>query len=158
MYIAIVVAFALLLVSAGGMLTLTRAQSNNRISWDTSVQFDFKARKCFGCKLGPLRSTFQISAEYNETINEVLRANDDTCNLLNQGYRVVLIRPIVKAYVQGDGTVSLRGPQAIVVLSNNSTAAVYLINVDTREVTHVATVNINAFKELKQLCTRGLFP
>lgn len=159
MCVVFTIVFALLLISVGGVITLTRAQSNScRIPWDASIQLDIKAKKCFGCKLGPLRGTFQISAEYNETINEVLRSNDDTCNLLNQGYSVVLIRPIVKAYVQGDGTVSFRASQAIVVLSNNSIAAMYLIDVDTKKVIHVATVNVKAFKELRQFCIQSLLP
>ncbi|MEM0217455.1 MAG: hypothetical protein QXM73_01725 [Candidatus Nezhaarchaeales archaeon] len=151
--IAIAAVALLLLVSVGGALATTYAQNTNaegQITQQIKAPFGFKLVGWlnFRHKLGPLRGTIQISSEYNETVMNILSTNSDARSLLDQGYRVVSMRPLVTAYVQGDGTVSFKAEKAVVILSNGNVVVAYIVDVVSRSVTHIATINVGTIKEL----------
>lgn len=155
----IAVAVALLLVvTIGGFLTTTYAQ--NADNGKPSVQqveepFGFKLRSWFKCRICPFKGLIQISPEYNETVMRILSSNSDVKSLLDQGYSVVSIRPIVTAYVQADGTVVFKAEKVIVALSNGKIVVTYVVDVVSGSVTHIATMNLNAIKELRGKTLRG---
>lgn len=147
---------ALAVVIGGALATASAQNTNDEIRGQApimppglKVQTWFKWRWC-------LPSRFvQVSPEYNQTVMGVLESNDETSRLLEQGYRVVLMRPIIRAYVEGDGTVVFKAQQALVVLSNGSTTVTYLVDISSRAVTHIATINIGVLKELRGPRIRG---
>ncbi|MEM1744526.1 MAG: hypothetical protein QW730_04955 [Candidatus Nezhaarchaeales archaeon] len=154
--IAIAVAL-LLLAGIGGALVTTHAQNTSGegpIIQRIGAPLGFKMGSWFSFKhkLGPLVGSIKISPEYNETVMNILSSNGDVKNLLNQGYSVVSMRPLVTAYVQGDGTVALKAEKAIVVLSNGNIVVTYVVDITSRSVTHIATINVGAIKELSGYC------
>lgn len=158
LYGVTIIATLLLLASIGGTLAITYAQGTN--DGGSGVQrgeapFGFKLRNCFKCKSGPLGGLIQISPEYNETVMNILKSNGDVKSLLDQGYTVVSIRPVVTAYVQGDGTVIFKAGKAVVTLSNGSTVVMYVVDIVSGSVTHIATINVSAIKELRGRCAFG---
>ena len=153
--IALVVALA---VGIGGVLTVANAQATNNEAYNkvniAPLSFEMGARlKWRQCWLPRM---FEVSPEYNQTVMRVLTSNTETKGLLDQGYKVVSIRPIVKAYVQGDGTIVFKAGQALVVLSNGNTTVTYLIDIGSGTVTHIATINVSALKELGAFRFRGM--
>jgi len=151
--VAIAAVALLLLVGVGGALATTYAQNTNteeRIIQRIGAPLGFKVGGWlnFKHKLGLLRVSIQISSEYNETLMNILNTNSDAKSLLDQGYSVVSVRPLVTAYVQGDGTVSFKAEKAVVVLSNGNVVVAYIVDIVSRSVTHIATINVGAIKEL----------
>lgn len=156
-----VVVALLLLVGIGGALATTYAQSTNFVDSSfqrAEAQLVSKLAACFKCKPGLLTSLVKISPEYNETLMKILSSNSNVKSLLDQGYTVKSIRPIVTAYVQGDGTVVFKAEKAVVTLSNGSTVVTYIVDIVSGSVTHIATVNIDAIKELRGNNLRVLRP
>lgn len=151
----------LLLVGVGGALTTSYAQNTNNeesIIQRIIVPLSLKLGNWVKCKPWSLGGFVQISPEYNETVMRILSLNSDVKSLLDQGYAVVSIRPVVVAHVQGDGTVILKAQKAVVVLSNGSTVVTYLVDIVSGSVTHIATINISAIKELGGYRIRGPRP
>lgn len=151
LYGVAVVAIIMLLVSVGGVLAITYAQSTN--NGQPSIQrigvpLGFKIGTWFKCKPGLFGGLIQISPEYNETVTSILSTNSDVKSLLDQGYVVASVRPVITAYVQGDGTIAFRAEKAVVILTNGNTTATYVVDIASRSVTHIATVNVSAIKEL----------
>lgn len=63
----------------------------------------------------------EISAEYNQTVVNILESDSDVQNLLTGGYSISLVRPIIKSVVQADGTVVTKSSSAVVILTKDST-------------------------------------
>jgi hypothetical protein len=152
----VIVTIALVAV-IGGVLATASAQSINNETYSESciAPLGLKVGTWLKWRWGVPSKFVEVSSEYNQTVMRVLQSNAETSNLLGQGYKVVSIRPIVKAYVQGDGTVVFKAQQALVVLSNNSTIITYLVDISSGKATHIATINASALKELGGPRIRG---
>jgi hypothetical protein len=145
-----VIAALVLVAVIGGVLAAASAQSTNNETYSKSciAPLGLKVGAWFKWRWGVPSKFVEVSPGYNQTVMSVLQLNAETSNLLGQGYKVVSVRPIVKAYVQGDGTVVFKAQQALVVLSNGSTMITYLVDINSKTVTHIATINVSALKEL----------
>jgi len=153
---ATIVAIALM-VAIGGALAPANAQSsNNEIYGQACIApLGLKVGTWFKWGWGPSSRLIQVSSEYNQTVMDILKSNEEVLRLLEQGYSVISIRPIIRAYVEGDGTVVFKAQQALVVLSNGSTTVTYLVDISSGTVTHIATINISALRELGICRIRG---
>jgi hypothetical protein len=87
-----------------------------------------------GC--GPYGSV-QVSAEYNQTVINIVKSDSDAANLLAQGYSIQSVRPIITSVVQADGTVTMSATKAVVMLTQSSTTS------GTTTVTGWATVYVD---------------
>jgi hypothetical protein len=145
-----VIAAIVIVAVIGGVLAAASAQSTSNETYSKSciAPLGLNVGAWFKWRWGAPSKFVEASSEYNQTVMSVLQSNAETSNLLGQGYKVVSIRPIVRAYVQGDGTVVFKAQQALVVLSNGSTTITYLVDISSGKVTHIATINVSALKEL----------
>mgnify|MGYP001772959377 CR=1 FL=1 len=76
--------------------------------------------------------TIEISEEYKKKVVDILEKDSDTRALIKEGYNITLIRPLIKVYVKGDGSVEFRATQALVRLHKNGEGTV-LVLVDIEE-------------------------
>jgi len=153
--VIIVIALA---IAIGGAWALASAQSidNETCGQARTTRLGLKARTWFEWRWGLPSRLVQVSLEYNETVMDILHSNEETSKLLAQGYNVISIRPVIRAYIEGDGTVVFKAQQALVVLSDGSVTVTYLVDISSRAVTHIATINISALKELRCCCSYGV--
>ena len=153
--VIIVIALA---VAIGGAWALASAQSTDNETCGQAhiTRLGLKARTWFEWRWGLPSRLVQVSPEYNETVMDILRSNEETSKLLAQGYNVISIRPVIRAYIEGDGTVVFKAQQALVVLSDGSATVTYLVDISSRAVTHIATINISALKKLRGCCSYGV--
>ncbi len=63
----------------------------------------------------------EVSAEYNQTVINIVKGDTDVQNLLAQNYTVSAVRPILKSVVQADGTVVTKATTATVMLVKGTT-------------------------------------
>ena len=61
-----------------------------------------------------------LSDEFRHHVLEILMSDNRTAALLNEGYNVTAIKPVIQGVVEGDGTVALHAVKAIVVLREKS--------------------------------------
>ncbi|MEM4700016.1 MAG: hypothetical protein QXT74_03595 [Candidatus Nezhaarchaeales archaeon] len=152
MVIAIVIGYPMMVYACniGGNGVVTMAYTTQ------TVWTPFKARggTWRGVFKGPLMWSIEVSTEYNSTVTSIVESNPETSQLLSQGYDVVWIKPIIKAYVSGNGDVVLRAARAAVALTNSTAIYVYLVDVESGAVTLLAYLrapsNVLGFK-----CLRG---
>lgn len=85
-----------------------------------------------GCKSG--MGAIEVSSEYTATVNTILEADTDVQNLLDEGYNVTSIRPIIRSVVEADGTVTTKAATAIAFL-DNGTSGHATVNVDVENAT-----------------------
>jgi len=77
----------------------------------------------------------EVSEEYRSRVLEILSRDEDAAKLLKEGYNVTAVKPIVKAYVAADGSVTLRASQAMVTLvKKGEGAAVALVDLEQGKV------------------------
>ncbi len=85
-------------------------------------------------------NSIEISTEYTTNVNTILGNDSDIQNLIAQGYNVTSINPIIKAVIQGDGTIATQATNATVILTNG-TSGFATVNVDVAnaKVTQIIT-------------------
>jgi hypothetical protein len=89
----------------------------------------------------------EVSEEFASKVLDILKSDPDASKLLSEGYNVTAVRPIVTLSVAGDGTVTLRATQAVVVLRKDSSWAVVRVDVAQGKVVSIVTVTRTVIKK-----------
>jgi len=64
----------------------------------------------------------EVSEEFKENVVNIAKNDSDVQDLLDDGYNITGVRPIIKAVVEGDGSVVTKVTSAIVMLKKDATA------------------------------------
>ncbi len=84
-----------------------------------------------------------VSEEYRSNVINITESDSDIQNLLAQNYTIVGVKPIIKATVEGDGTVTLKATTAIVTLAKNTTGrAIVWVDVEQAKVTRIEIFSV----------------
>lgn len=76
-----------------------------------------------------------VSDEFKQKVIGILQQDPDTASLLEQGYNVTEVKPIITMIVGGDGSITLKATKAIAILCKNSAGRVLVyIDVDVGKV------------------------
>lgn len=96
--------------------------------------------------LGP---RVQMSEEYKEKVIEIALKDPDVSKLIEEGYNITGVRPVIKAYVEADGSVSLKADEAVVALRKKGSIALVLVNLKEERVTKIAirTVTVTVIEK-----------
>jgi len=95
-------------------------------------------RRGFGGGHGGWFNTITVSEEYKENVLNITESDTDVQALLNEGYNITGVRPIISATVEADGTVTMKATTAIVMLSKDTTGrASVWVNVEQAKVTRI---------------------
>jgi len=80
----------------------------------------------------------EVSEEYEENVINIAKSDSDVQALLDDGYNITNVRPIIKAVVEADGTVVTKATSAIVMLEKDtiSHASVW-VDVEQAKVTRI---------------------
>jgi hypothetical protein len=80
----------------------------------------------------------EVSEDFKQKVLGIAESDSDVKNLLSEGYNITVIRPIVKAFVQGDGTVTVKATGAVLLLSKDKTGwANVEVDVEAGKVTKI---------------------
>ena len=80
----------------------------------------------------------ELSTEYKATVTNILNADDDVQKLLNEGYSIQTIRPIMKTTLEADGTLTTKATTAKVLLHNgDSGRATITVDLEQAKVTQI---------------------
>jgi len=63
-----------------------------------------------------------VSEEFKENVINIAKSDQDVQNLLNDGYNVTGVTPIIKAIVEADGNVVTKATSVIVILEKDTTS------------------------------------
>jgi len=80
----------------------------------------------------------EVSKEYEENVINIAKSDQDVQALLDDGYNITNVRPIIKAVVEADGTVVTKATNAIVMMEKDTTSrASVWIDVEQAKVTRI---------------------
>jgi hypothetical protein len=83
----------------------------------------------------------EVSEEFEESILAIAEGDEDVQALLDEGYNVTGVRPIIKTVVDGNGDVVTKATDAIVLLEKEDTGrAGVWVNLDEAKVTEIVIV------------------
>jgi hypothetical protein len=85
----------------------------------------------------------QVSTEFTQNVTNVLNNSTDVKNLLNQGYNVTSIRPVITTTVNGNGYLVTQATRAEVVLQGTNGRAFVTVDLSQQKVTKIVTTTIN---------------
>jgi hypothetical protein len=79
-----------------------------------------------------------VSQEYKDNVINIIESNSTVKNLLNEGYNITGVRPIISATVEADGTVTMKATTAIVSLKQGTTGrALVWVDIEQAKVTRI---------------------
>ena len=80
----------------------------------------------------------EVSEEYEANVLNIARNDTDVQALLNEGYNITQVRPIIKTVVEADGTVVTKATSAIVVLvKDTASRATAMVDLTEAKVTEI---------------------
>lgn len=89
-----------------------------------------------------------VSQEYREKVINIIQNDPDVKNLLDNGYSVKCIKPVIKTAVKGDGTLVTKATTAIVTLWKNTTArATVWVDLEQGKVTKIAILTLTVIEK-----------
>lgn len=90
-----------------------------------------------GCGMGPWGS-ITVSQEFKDNVINIAKNDTDVQGLLNNGYNVTAVRPIINATVEADGTVTMKATSAVVILEKDTTGRAFVwVNLEEGKVTRI---------------------
>ncbi|MCS7135846.1 MAG: hypothetical protein RMJ14_04140 [Nitrososphaerota archaeon] len=79
----------------------------------------------------------EVSEGFKERVLSIAKSDEDVQNLINDGYNIVGVRPIVKTIVEEDGSITKKATGAIVTLNKDSARAIVKVDVENAKVTEI---------------------
>jgi hypothetical protein len=80
----------------------------------------------------------EVSDEFKENVTNIAQSDQDVQNLLNDGYNITGVRPIIKATVEASGDVVTKATSAIVMLEKDTTShASVWVDLEQAKVTQI---------------------
>jgi hypothetical protein len=84
----------------------------------------------------------QVSTEYTQNVTNIANADTDVQNLLNQGYNITSIHPVINTVVDANGNVVTKASKADLTLQGTNGRAVVIIDLDQAKVTKIVTLTV----------------
>lgn len=80
----------------------------------------------------------EISAEYEEKVTNIAKSDSDVQQLLDEGYNITRVIPIIKTIVDGEGNVVTKATNATVILEKDTTGRAFVsVDLEQEKVTKI---------------------
>jgi len=101
-----------------------------------------RGRGCFGYGF------VEVSEEFKQNVVNIAQNDTDVQNLLNEGYNITAVKPIIKNVVEGDGTVVTKATSAILILEKDTTGrASVWVDLEQEKVTRIEILTITVIEK-----------
>ena len=156
----LLISTALLVAILSGVAALAYANSTNSDTNTTTTTPQFMGNgplmggfghgggRGFGCGDNPWM-TITVSQAFKDNVINIAKNDTDVQNLLNQGYNITNVKPLINATVEADGTVTMKATSAVLTLLQTETTtgnttvtgrALVWVNIDQAKVTRIVTM------------------
>ncbi len=113
--------------SNGFAARIDEGMMNGMYGWSHGLMH---GRGCFGF--------IEVSEEFEENVTNIAKGDEDVQNLLDDGYNVTGVRPIIKTVVEADGSVVTKATSAIVMLEKDTSGcATVWVDLEEGKVTEI---------------------
>lgn len=86
--------------------------------------------------------SIQVSSDYIQNVTNIVKNDTDVQNLLNEGYNITSIRPIISTVIDGNGNIVTKASTARVTLESTTGRSLVVVDLDQAKVTKIVTVTI----------------
>ena len=86
--------------------------------------------------------SIQVSSAFTQNVTNILQNNSDVQNLLNQGYNITSIRPVISTVIDGNGNVVTQATSADVILQGTNGRALVVVDLTSATVTKIVTTTV----------------
>jgi hypothetical protein len=88
-------------------------------------------------------SVVQVSSDFKANVTNIVNNDSDVQNLVNQGYNITLIRPVISTVVDGNGNIVTKASTADLLLQgNNGSRAFMVVDLSQAKVTKIVTLTV----------------
>ena len=95
----------------------------------------------FGGGFGP--GAIEVSPDFTANVTNIAKSDSDVQNLLNQGYNITSIHPVITSTIDGNGNVVTRASTANVLLQgDNGSRSFVVIDLSQAKVTKIVTLTV----------------
>jgi len=123
----------------------TSSATPRTTSWTTSGAYPQETEgRCW--RMNGLRGfnslRIEVSEEFKQRVIDIASSDPDVQDLLNDGYEVTSVKPIIKAVVQGNGDVTIKATGATVTLTKENVGfALVEVDLETEAVTRITIMS-----------------
>ncbi len=83
----------------------------------------------------------EVSSDFVANVTNIAKADTDVQKLLNNGYNITRVMPIIKVTIDGNGNVVMKATNATLLLENGTTGrALVTVDLQNSKVTEIVTV------------------
>jgi hypothetical protein len=86
--------------------------------------------------------SIQVSSDFTQNVTNIAKSDSDVQNLLNQGYNITSVRPVISTVIDGNGNVVTNASSADVILQSTTGRAFVVVDLDQAKVTKIVTLTV----------------
>jgi hypothetical protein len=121
--------------------------TNNDFSSFNNGYMDFGGHRGMGRGCGGFGAPggfgpIQVSTEFTQNVTNIAKSDVDVQNLLNQGYNITSVRPVISTVVDANGNVVTKASSADVILQGTTGRAFVVVDLDQAKVTKIVTLTV----------------
>jgi hypothetical protein len=96
-----------------------------------------------GMERGFGAQAIQISSDFTANVTNIAKSDSDVQNLLNQGFNITSIRPVITTSIDGNGNMVTQASTANVLLvGNNGSRSFVVVDLSQAKVTKIVTLTV----------------
>jgi len=84
----------------------------------------------------------QVSSDFTQNVTNIAKSDSDVQNLLNQGFNITSVRPVISTVVDGNGNVVTKASSADLTLQSTTGRAFVVVDLDQAKVTKIVTMTV----------------
>jgi len=84
----------------------------------------------------------QVSSDFTQNVTNIAKNDSDVQNLLNQGYNITSIRPVITTSIDGNGNIVAKASKANLVLQGTNGRAFVVVDLGQSKVTKIVTLTV----------------
>ena len=135
------------IVATDAESTLSSVNATNNGGFFNNGYMDFGGHRGMGRGCGGFGGpggfgSIQVSAEFTQNVTNIAKSDSDVQNLLNQGYNITSVRPVISTVVDANGNVVTKASSADVILQSTTGRAFAVVDLDQAKVTKIVTITV----------------
>jgi len=141
---------ALIAIASSSMLTVYATDNGENSSyarWFNGMKLGIggrSGRRCGGRPYGFI----EVSEEYEANVISIAENDLDVQNLINEGYNVTGVRPIITTKIDAQGNVTTKATNAIIMLEKDTTSrASVWVNLEEGKVTRIVILTMTVIEK-----------
>jgi hypothetical protein len=89
----------------------------------------------------------EISSDFTANVTSIANSDSDVQNLLNEGYNLTSIRPVISTTIDGNGNVVTKASSADLTLISTNGRALVAVDLAQAKVTKIVTITITEIEK-----------